>query len=809
MMQDVYSNGHLSNYGTNRSSGGPVIGYGVTPSTTTTDTFLSATGIAVPRTALVMDGSFRWFTGDDQTVSIGGAATMSQKMVLTNAGRLGIGTPNPSTELEVLGSTTLYGNAGTLKVKGTNHVYIELYPSGTTREAYIGFASVGTKDVQFTNENTGGHISLIPGSGGNVGIGTASPVSKLDVNGSINILSSNNLTWGGAYGANIPTIVGVSGVGSFIAVYPAGSTSGEKVRIDANGNVSATAFSTGNYISYGFSIPPPTAAFGNGRSYIRIQTTASGARISSFKIRLSTTWNYVPGFGYIEADVSYYFDGTSLVYPNVNVTSATNQALNSIAVGDLVIESGYISIPVYITDTNTLLIKIEGSSSFDYTLVSTTGWSSFTFPGSNTVTVPGKFYVGGNTGIGVAVAATRLHVAGSTQSTGASTIPALGYSNTSSVALFTNADTVYGTLFGVLSDGKGWIQQQRVDTIATAYDLILQPNGGNVGIGYQSPQARLHISSINGSSGTLFQKWDYAGNPGVYELQLKQTVTDGVVRYNFSMINASTAYNDVIVLDRGKVGMGTTDPSQKLDVQGDGVRLRLSTSSSPSTYYFDIQSNYDSADTINFYGTAGNNLLKYIYNTNKLSLQPAGGFVGIGTTTPYEKLEVAGAISASGGWNSDSNQGAATTMGFQAGYGFVQAVDWGVAYQPLILNPSGGDVGIGDTTPSYKLDVDGTIRATGDVIAYSDARVKENVQTVENALSKVISLRGVTYNRNDIEDKSRKIGVIAQEVLEVLPEVVQRDNEGKYSVSYGNIVGLLIEAIKEQQNEIKKLKDRL
>jgi hypothetical protein len=809
MMQDVYSNGHLSNYGTNRSSGGPVIGYGVTPSTTTTDTFLSATGIAVPRTALVMDASFRWFTGGEQTVSIGGAATMSQKMVLTNAGYLGIGTPTPSTELEVIGSTTLYGNAGTLKVKGTNHVYIEFYPSGVTREAYIGFAGVGTKDVQFTNENTGGHISLIPGSGGNVGIGTASPVTKLDVNGSINILSSNNLTWGGAYGANIPTIVGVSGVGSFIAVYPAGSTSGEKVRIDANGNVSATAFSTGNYISYGFSIPPPAADFGNGRSYIRIQTTASGARISSFKIRLSTTWNYIPGFGYIDADVSYYFDGTSLIYPSVNVTSATNQALNSIAVGDLVIESGYISIPVYITNTNTLLIKIEGSSSFDYTLVSTTGWSSFTFPGSNTVTVPGKFYVGGNTGIGVAVAATRLHVAGSTSSTGASTIPALGYSNVSSVALFTNADTVYGTLFGVLSDGKGWIQQQRVDTVATAYDLILQPNGGNVGIGYQSPQARLHISSINGTSGTLFQKWDYVGNPGVYELQLKQTVTDGVVRYNFSMINASTAYNDVLVLDRGKIGIGTTNPNQKLEVAGGNGSNQLRISYDGDTRrYNDIQNQWD-GDTL------ASNLMTFKVATTSVNTTVdvmtlvGNGRVGIGTTTPYEKLEVAGAISASGGWNGDGNQVAVTTMGFQSGYGFVQAVDWGVAYQPLILNPSGGDVGIGDTTPSYKLDVDGTIRATGDVIAYSDARVKENVQTVENALSKVISLRGVTYTRNDIEDKSRKIGVIAQEVLEVLPEVVQRDNEGKYSVSYGNIVGLLIEAIKEQQNEIKKLKDRL
>jgi hypothetical protein len=112
------------------------------------------------------------------------------------------------------------------------------------------------------------------------------------------------------------------------------------------------------------------------------------------------------------------------------------------------------------------------------------------------------------------------------------------------------------------------------------------------------------------------------------------------------------------------------------------------------------------------------------------------------------------------------------------------------------------------STPSYPLDVTGTIRATGDVIAYSDARVKDNVKTIDYALEKTTKLRGVSYTRNDIEDKSTKIGVIAQEVLEVLPEVVSKDDEGKYSVSYGNIVGVLIEAIKELGARVKELENK-
>jgi hypothetical protein len=126
----------------------------------------------------------------------------------------------------------------------------------------------------------------------------------------------------------------------------------------------------------------------------------------------------------------------------------------------------------------------------------------------------------------------------------------------------------------------------------------------------------------------------------------------------------------------------------------------------------------------------------------------------------------------------------------------------------IVTFKKGGNVGIGSTAPAYLLDVSGTIRATGDVIAYSDARVKDNVETVKDALQTVTSLRGVTYTRKDNEDKSRKVGVIAQEVLSVLPEVVQKDNNGNYSVAYGNMVGVLIEAIKELTTRIEQLENK-
>lgn len=97
--------------------------------------------------------------------------------------------------------------------------------------------------------------------------------------------------------------------------------------------------------------------------------------------------------------------------------------------------------------------------------------------------------------------------------------------------------------------------------------------------------------------------------------------------------------------------------------------------------------------------------------------------------------------------------------------------------------------------------------AAGNVTAYSDIRLKDLITTIDKPLEKISEIRGVTYNRNDIEGNPRQTGVIAQEVEKVLPEVVQTSEDGIKHVAYGNMIGLLIEGIKELKQEIEKLKN--
>jgi hypothetical protein len=124
------------------------------------------------------------------------------------------------------------------------------------------------------------------------------------------------------------------------------------------------------------------------------------------------------------------------------------------------------------------------------------------------------------------------------------------------------------------------------------------------------------------------------------------------------------------------------------------------------------------------------------------------------------------------------------------------------------------NVGIGITIPEYKLDVNGNIRAISTIYP-SDRRFKIEITPISKAIDKINALQGVTYrwNRNAFPEKdfseTKQIGLIAQDVEKILPEVVHTDNDGYKSLSYDKLTAVLIEAVKSQQQIIDEQNQKI
>jgi hypothetical protein len=321
-------------------------------------------------------------------------------------------------------------------------------------------------------------------------------------------------------------------------------------------------------------------------------------------------------------------------------------------------------------------------------------------------------------------------------------------------------------LLGTTSGGLLNIQGKTINSNAT-YEIALQAEGGNVGIGTTSPGSKL---SVNGPAALANLGGGSTGSSALYV-----NSTSGHVGELIQVLrNSSTKMH---MANDGTLGLGTSSPSSLL-------HLYDSTDTSSSTTGTTLLT------LDNFVGSDLNQQKTFIdfrlfdTNTNETPQVRIGAEVGANTDANTQEMEGEGAFVV---YTNDTSGTSGTATGLNE----------------RLRVSSNGNVGIGTSTPSSTLHVVGSILATADITAYSDDSLKTNVQVIDNAVGKVEQLRGVTFDR--IEDGSTSTGVIAQELKEVLPEAVHTDEQGVHSVAYGNVVGLLIEAIKEQQKQIDEL----
>jgi len=210
------------------------------------------------------------------------------------------------------------------------------------------------------------------------------------------------------------------------------------------------------------------------------------------------------------------------------------------------------------------------------------------------------------------------------------------------------------------------------------------------------------------------------------------------------------------------------------------------------------------------------------WNTQMIINQ--GGEIGINETSPDDMLHVTAAgngtrlraENSGNGWAGflSKNTIGEIFMGIQGAFdanpGEFHIFDNVAGARRMVIDAA-GEVGIGKNNPSVKLDVNGSVNCTGGTCS-SDIRWKKDVQTLPNSLQNIQKLRGVSYywKTSEFPDRDfstdKQIGLIAQEVEAVYPELVKTDNEGFKSMDYMSLTAILLEAVKEQQNEIDALK---
>ena len=821
-----------------------------------------------------------------------GSSSWTEKMRLKVDGKLGIGTSAPSTQLE----TTNASASDVIPTSGLGGSTTTAFlTQGSTQKYGLVIGTLytsGTVWLQSRYRDTTGSLPLsLQPNGGNVGIGTSSPIDKLTVSGRINVLGTNqNSIWlnQSAGGTSTGFLIGrsytsadtqdffiydvaagvrrleISSTGA--AIFSGSVTGGSFVK--SGGTSAQILMADGSVLTAGSGITisgGTISSSGGGGSYVPL---AGGTMTGALQINTNTSGlilnrgavtNYT-GVSYQTAGAGQWFVGmrenlssNNYIIYNESGTDAVTISKSNNAVtlaGSITTVNGNI----YMTNTNYAFGTNNWAGAGGYPGYSFTGGNSrFGFSSTSgyiDVYTDGNFYAGIDLN-----GSNNLVLHTGNYNSYAPTLTGGGASGTWGISITGSAG---GVAWSNVSSKPSHIMYYQGFTLdANTMDANSTGFTYSVNAPYTGPIARFSAGGsydleINASysGGTSIAYRTRNGDVGSwnswYGLISTANIGSQSVSYASSAGSApasgGTSTAAAYLNAGGYIYRGgftgdcnsefTNTPASAYRYNGD----EGGQANGPGGTWWFVE-NFRHSNSTNYWGTqvawgwednanrlatrnvSGGTFGGWVYymNTNSYPYAAAmNQYVGTGSGPTFNNVY-------NNGWfrNNNAHEGLYSQYHVNHWYA-TSATDWNIGstgntaaiifrtgshqgpIRGYVYANNSNEIGFLNSGGGWSLRCDnsGNVTATGDITAFSDARVKENVKTIDNALDKVLALRGVSYTRIDSDNKKSKIGVIAQETLPIVPEVVNQDMDGMYSVAYGNLGGLFIEAFKEQQSKI-------